>query len=161
MRVVIAEDEVLLREGLGHVLAGDGFDVVAAVGTAAQLEREVARHVPDLAITDIRMPPGYTDEGLVAALRIRHAHPTVGVVVLSQYVQRRSATELLGQDRGGFGYLLKQRIADVTTFTADLRRVAAAPSHSDHTRITAGTIRIFRRNFTEQFLDNFFFVYIC
>ena len=70
MRVVIAEDEVLLREGLGHVLAGDGFEVVAAVGTAAQLEREVARHVPDLAITDIRMPPGYTDEGLVAALRL-------------------------------------------------------------------------------------------
>ncbi len=131
MRVVIAEDEVLLREGLGHVLAGDGFDVVAAVGTAAQLEREVARHVPDLAITDIRMPPGYTDEGLVAALRIRHAHPTVGVVVLSQYVQRRSATELLGQDRGGFGYLLKQRIADVTTFTADLRRVAAGGTALD------------------------------
>ena len=101
MRVVIAEDEVLLREGLGHVLAGDGFDVVAAVGTAAQLEREVARHVPDLAITDIRMPPAYTDEGLVAALRIRHAHPTVGVVVLSQYVQRRSATELLAALNAG------------------------------------------------------------
>ena len=93
--------------------------------------REVARHVPDLAITDIRMPPAYTDEGLVAALRIRHAHPTVGVVVLSQYVQRRSATELLGQDRGGFGYLLKQRIADVTTFTADLRRVAAGGTALD------------------------------
>ena len=131
MRVVIAEDEVLLREGLGHVLAGDGFDVVAAVGNAAQLEREVARHVPDLAITDIRMPPAYTDEGLVAALRIRHAHPPVGVVVLSQYGQRRSATELLGQDRGGFGYLLKQRIADVTTFTADLRRVAAGGTALD------------------------------
>lgn len=124
MRVVIAEDEVLLREGLGHLLANDGVEVLAAVGTAAQLEREVARHQPDLAITDIRMPPTYTDEGLVSALRIRHAHPAIGVVVLSQHVQRRYAAELLGQDGGGFGYLLKQRIADVRTFTTDLRRVA-------------------------------------
>ena len=79
MRVVIAEDEVLLREGLSHLLENDGMTVVAAVGTGAQLEREVARHLPDLAITDIRMPPTYTDEGLVSALRIRHAHPGIGV----------------------------------------------------------------------------------
>lgn len=124
MRVVLGEDEVLLREGLGHVLEGDGVEVLAAVGTATQLEREVARHRPDLVITDIRMPPSYTDEGLLAALRIRHAHPGIGVVVLSQHVQRRYAIELLDQDGGGFGYLLKQRIADVKTFTADLRRVA-------------------------------------
>lgn len=124
MRVVIAEDEVLLREGLSRILEGDGVTVLAAVGTAEQLEREVDRHRPDLAITDIRMPPTHTDEGLVAALRIRQAHPGVGVVVLSQHVQRRYATELLGQDRGGFGYLLKQRIADVRTFTDSLRRVA-------------------------------------
>lgn len=123
MRVVIAEDEVLLREGLRHVLEDDGVTVLAAVGTAAQLEREVARHLPDLVITDIRMPPAYTDEGLVSALRIRHAHPDIGVVVLSQHVQRRHATELLGQG-GGFGYLLKQRIADVKGFTTSLRRVA-------------------------------------
>lgn len=131
MHVVIAEDEVLLREGLGYLLAGDGFTVVAAVGTAEQLEREVARHEPDLAITDIRMPPTYTDEGLVAALRIRHAHPRVGVVVLSQHVQRRYAAELLAPGRGGIGYLLKQRIADVSTFTADLRRVAAGGTALD------------------------------
>ncbi|AZS37449.1 Transcriptional regulatory protein DegU [Microbacterium lemovicicum] len=124
MRIVIGEDEVLLREGLAHVLDTDGFDVVASVGTAAQLEREVARHVPDLVITDIRMPPTYTDEGLVAALRIRRAHPTMAVVVLSQHVQRRYATDLLESQTGGVGYLLKQRIADVQTFTSDVRRVA-------------------------------------
>ena len=124
MHVVIGEDEALLREGLRHLLENDGIEVLAAVGTAAQLEREVARHRPDLVITDIRMPPTYKDEGLLAALRIRHAHPETAVVVLSQHVQRRYAAELLRQEGAGFGYLLKQRIADVRTFTADLRRVA-------------------------------------
>jgi DNA-binding NarL/FixJ family response regulator len=124
MRVVIGEDEVLLREGLRHLLETDGFEVVAAVGTAVELEAEVAGHEPDLVVTDIRMPPTHTDEGLLAALRIRLAHPAIAVVVLSQYVQRRYATELLDNNSGGVGYLLKQRIADVTTFTADLRRVA-------------------------------------
>ncbi|WP_285465285.1 response regulator transcription factor [Agromyces sp. NBRC 114283] len=120
----MAEDEVLLREGLAHVLEEDGVTVLAAVGTAVQLEREVGRHLPDLAITDIRMPPSHTDEGLVSALRIRRSHPEIGVVVLSQHVQRRLATELVNQDSGGVGYLLKQRIADVNTFTSSLRRVA-------------------------------------
>ena len=123
MRVIIAEDEVLLREGLSHVLQDDGMTVVAAVGTGAQHEREVSRHRPDLVITDIRMPPTYTDEGLLSALRIRHAHPGIGVVVLSQHVQRRYATELLHQDGSRVGYLLKQRVADVNLFTASLRRV--------------------------------------
>jgi len=131
MRVVIGEDEVLLREGLVHVLEADGFDVVASVGSAVELEDEVARHLPDLVITDIRMPPTHTDEGLLAALRIRTAHPSIAVVVLSQHVQRRYATELLDQQRGGVGYLLKQRIADVTTFTSDLRRVAAGGTALD------------------------------
>ncbi|PPF44882.1 DNA-binding response regulator [Pseudoclavibacter sp. AY1F1] len=125
MRVVIGEDEALLREGLGHVLTNDGFEVVASVGTAVELEVEVARHTPDLVITDIRMPPTFTDEGLVAALRIRQAHPEAAVVVLSQHVQRRYASELIGQRGGGVGYLLKQRIADVRAFTADLRHVQA------------------------------------
>lgn len=125
MRVVIGEDEALLREGLGHVLTNDGFEVVAAVGTAVELEVEVGRLEPDLVITDIRMPPTFTDEGLVAALRIRQAHPRVAVVVLSQHVQRRYASELIGQRDGGVGYLLKQRIADVRSFTADLRHVQA------------------------------------
>lgn len=124
MRVVIAEDEVLLREGLIRLLEADGVTVLAAVGTAAELEEEVATQEPDLAITDIRMPPTYTDEGLAAALRLRRAHPGLGVVVLSQYVQRRYASELMSADAGRFGYLLKQRIADVETFTSGLRRVA-------------------------------------
>lgn len=125
MRVVIGEDEALLREGLGHVLTNDGFEVVASVGTAVELEVEVERLAPDLVITDIRMPPSFTDEGIVAALRIRQAHPEVAVVVLSQHVQRRYASELIGQRDGGVGYLLKQRIADVRAFTADLRHVQA------------------------------------
>ena len=125
MRVVIGEDEALLREGLGHVLTNDGFEVVASVGTAVELEVEVERLAPDLVITDIRMPPSFTDEGLVAALRIRQAHPEAAVVVLSQHVQRRYASELIGQRDGGVGYLLKQRIADVRAFTADLRHVQA------------------------------------
>ncbi|RFA15704.1 DNA-binding response regulator [Subtercola boreus] len=131
MRVVIGEDEVLLREGLANLLAHDGFDVVAAVGTAVELENEVDAFLPDLVITDIRMPPTHTDEGLLAALRIRHSHPGIAVVVLSQYVQRRYATELLNQLDGGFGYMLKQRIADVRTFTADLRRVQAGGTALD------------------------------
>lgn len=131
MRVIIGEDEVLLREGLRHLLDSDGFDVVAVAGDAESLEREVAGHLPDLVITDIRMPPTHTDEGLLAALRIRARYPTLPVVVLSQHVQRRYATELLDQNGGGFGYLLKQRIADVTTFTADLRRVAAGGTALD------------------------------
>ncbi|MDP3952088.1 response regulator transcription factor [Microbacterium sp.] len=131
MRVVIGEDEVLLREGISHILASDGFDVLASVSDAVQLEREVERQSPDLVVTDIRMPPTYTDEGLVAALRIRHSHPRIGVVVVSQHVQRRYAAELLDGGGGGFGYLLKQRIADVRTFTADIRRVAAGGTALD------------------------------
>ncbi|WP_040165079.1 response regulator transcription factor [Microbacterium gorillae] len=125
MRVVIAEDEVLLREGLAHLLEDDGITVVSAVGTADDLERDVTAHRPDLAITDIRMPPSFTDEGLAAALRIRRDCPDVGVVVLSQHVQRRYAADLLSQGGGRFGYLLKQRIADVHTFTENLHRVDA------------------------------------
>lgn len=131
MRVIIGEDEVLLREGLRHLLDSDGFDVVAVAGDADSLEAEVAEHRPDLVITDIRMPPTHTDEGLLAALRIRERYPAIPVVVLSQHVQRRYATELLDQNGSGFGYLLKQRIADVTTFTSDLRRVAAGGTALD------------------------------
>ena len=131
MRVVIGEDEVLLREGLSHLLENDGIEVVAAVGTAVELEREVERLQPDLVVTDIRMPPTHTDEGLLAALRIRQSSPGIAVVVLSQYVQRRYAIELLERRDGGVGYLLKQRIADVSTFTADLRRVQAGGTALD------------------------------
>jgi DNA-binding NarL/FixJ family response regulator len=131
MRVIIGEDEVLLREGLRHLLDSEGFEVVAVSGDADSLEREVDALMPDLVITDIRMPPTHTDEGLVAALRIRERFPSLAVVVLSQHVQRRFAADLLDQDGAGFGYLLKQRIADVRTFTADLRRVAAGGTALD------------------------------
>jgi len=123
VRVVIAEDEALLRQGLALVLEQDGFEVVSAVGTAPELETAVETQHPALVITDIRMPPTHTDEGLAAARRIRQSHPEVAIVVLSQHVQRRYALELVGNGQGSVGYLLKQRIADVRTFTQDLRRV--------------------------------------
>lgn len=123
MRVVIAEDEALLRQGLALVLEQDGFEVVSAVGTATELEAAVETQHPALVVTDIRMPPTYTDEGLAAARRIRQSHPEIAIVVLSQHVQRRYALELVGNGQGSVGYLLKQRIADVRTFTQDLRRV--------------------------------------
>lgn len=124
MRVVIGEDEALLRAGLRLVLTQGGFDVVAAASDAVELLEATDRHLPDLVVTDIRMPPTLTDEGLVAALRIRSRHPRTAVVVLSQYVQRRYAVELLTDRPARVGYLLKQRISDVDVFCADLRRVA-------------------------------------
>ncbi|SDB93894.1 two component transcriptional regulator, LuxR family [Sanguibacter gelidistatuariae] len=131
MRVVIGEDEVLLRRGLELVLGGGGFDVVDAVGDARALEESVAAHRPDLVVTDIRMPPTFTDEGLVAAARIRAQFTGTAVVVLSQHVQRRYAVELLSDRAGGVGYLLKQRIADVDTFLEDLREVATGGTAID------------------------------
>lgn len=131
MRVVIAEDEALLRRGLALVLEQDGFEIVSAVGTAAELTEAVATERPQLVITDIRMPPTYTDEGLVTAHRIREAFPEVAIVVLSQHVQRRYAIELVGNGQGRVGYLLKQRIADVRTFTQDLRRVVCGGTALD------------------------------
>ncbi|WP_449373178.1 response regulator [Arthrobacter psychrolactophilus] len=131
MRVVIGEDEALLRHGLQLVLEGGGFEVVATVGDAVELELAVALHRPDLVITDIRMPPTHSDEGLLAALRIRAEYPEIAVVVLSQHVQRRYAKELLSTSQGKVGYLLKQRIADVDTFRDQLREVAAGGTALD------------------------------
>lgn len=125
MRVVIGEDEALLRTGLTHVMQAAGFDVVAAVGNAHELVRSAAEHVPDIVVTDIRMPPDHKDAGLRAAMEIRRKHPEIAVLVLSQHLQRTYAVELLGDRSSGVGYLLKQRIADVDTFTEDLRRIAA------------------------------------
>ena len=125
MRVVIAEDSVLLREGLDRLLAEAGFDVVAATGDAEAALRAVAEHVPDVVVLDVRMPPTHTDEGLRAALVVRQRWPEVAVLVLSQYVEERYASELLGQDTTGVGYLLKDRVADVEEFVAALRQVAA------------------------------------
>jgi DNA-binding NarL/FixJ family response regulator len=125
MRIVIGEDESLLRQGLTHVLEHAGHDVVATAADADELLRHVDEREPDLVITDIRMPPGHTDEGLRAALRIRQSHPHMAIVVLSQHVQRRYAVELVADNAAGVGYLLKQRIADIPTFCADLERVCA------------------------------------
>ena len=116
MRVVIAEDEALLREGLSLVLTQGGFEVVAAAATAGELLALTAEHRPELVVTDIRMPPDRTDDGLRAALSIRSSMPEVAVVVLSQHLQRRYAVELLTGSSAGVGYLLKQRIADVEHF---------------------------------------------
>jgi DNA-binding NarL/FixJ family response regulator len=124
VRVVIAEDFALLREGLARLLADDGHEVVASVAEAEELLRAVERHQPDLVITDVRMPPTHTDEGLRAALVLRATRPGVAVLVLSQYVEERYASELLAGDTSGVGYLLKDRVADVGQFLADVRRVA-------------------------------------
>lgn len=131
MRIVIAEDEVLLRHGLQRLLEAEGFEVVDAVGDATSLLECVTSLRPDLVITDIRMPPGGTDDGLRAALDILGITPGTGVMVLSQHAQRSYARALLGAASGAVGYLLKQRVADVAQFTADLRRVAAGATVLD------------------------------
>lgn len=129
MRVVIAEDQALLREGLGRLFDDAGHEVVAKVDDADRLRAAVSEHVPDLAVVDVRMPPAFTDEGLRAAGWIRDAHPEVGVLVLSQHVETVGAIELVS--RGGFGYLLKDRVLDVGEFISAAERVAAGGSALD------------------------------
>jgi DNA-binding NarL/FixJ family response regulator len=124
VRVVIVEDSVLLREGLGRILAEFGDEVVATLGDAEQLLPTVEAHAPDVVIADVRMPPTHTDEGLRAAVALRASRPGTPVLVLSQYVEEHYARELLGGDIGGLGYLLKERVADVGDFVAALRQVA-------------------------------------
>lgn len=132
MRVMIAEDSVLLREGLGRLLADAGIEVTAAVGEAEPLLREVAAAPPDAVVVDVRMPPTFTDEGLRAALVVRKRWPALGVLVLSQYVEERYAAELLAvRSGGGLGYLLKDRVADVDEFVDAIQRVAAGGSAID------------------------------
>ncbi|MFI2031755.1 response regulator [Streptomyces buecherae] len=126
LRVVLAEDSVLLREGLIGLLARFGHQVVAAVGDAEALHAAVAEHVPDIVITDVRMPPGQTDEGLRAAVALRERRPGLPVLVLSQYVQRSYAADMLDSgDGSGVGYLLKDRIGQVDDFVAAVGAVAA------------------------------------
>lgn len=146
MRVVIGEDEALLRRGLELMLVEAGFDVVAVAADAIELEASVTKHRPDLVVTDIRMPPSYADEGLLAALRIRTRWPGTAIVVLSQHVQRRYAVELLSDHAGGIGYLLKQRIADVEQFLADLRRVAEGGTAIDPDVVSVMVSRARRSN---------------
>jgi len=128
---VIAEDGVLLREGLAHLLADEGHEVAAAVGDALGLVEAVERERPDVCIVDVRMPPAFSDGGLRAAIEIRSRWPGTPVLVLSQYVEERYATELLSGDTDGVGYLLKQRVADVRDFLDALERVAAGGTALD------------------------------
>ena len=125
MRVVIADDSVLLREGLVRLVEEEGSEVVAAVGDGPSLVRAVAEHRPDVAVVDVRMPPTHTDEGLRAAVEARSAVPGTAVLVLSQYVEVAYADELLADGRGGVGYLLKDRVTDLDAFLAALTGVAA------------------------------------
>jgi DNA-binding NarL/FixJ family response regulator len=131
MRVVIAEDAGLLREGLTAMLADRGHQVCAAVGDAAALLAAVKEHDPDVAVVDIRMPPTHTDEGLRAALQLRAEHPRAGVLVFSQYIETRYATRLLEGNASGIGYLLKDRVADVAEFADALERVACGGTALD------------------------------
>ncbi|MFF3403961.1 response regulator [Streptomyces sp. NPDC002659] len=124
MRAVIAEDSILLRIGVVKILEMAGFEVLAEVGDAEALLAAVAEHRPDIAVVDVRMPPGFTDEGVRAALRIREQWPDTSVLMLSQYVEERYAAELIAANTSGIGYLLKQRVADVEEFIDMLRRVA-------------------------------------
>jgi DNA-binding NarL/FixJ family response regulator len=131
MRVVVADDSVLLREGVVRLLTENGFDVVGQAGDAEDLIRKVKAHKPDVAVVDIRMPPTNTDDGLRAALEIRAELPDTGVLVLSQYVEEGYALDLVGDSAGGVGYLLKDRVADVERFVDSVRRVADGGSALD------------------------------
>src|SRR3954464_14705802 len=131
LRVVIADDSVLLREGLSRLLEESGFEVAGQAGDAEDLLRKVGAHRPDVAVVDVRMPPTHTDEGLRAAHRIRADHPDTAVLVLSQYVEEAYALELLSEWTERTGYLLKDRVADVDTFTDAVRRVAGGGSALD------------------------------
>ena len=131
MRVVIAEDAAVLREGLVQLLADRGYEVCAAVGDAAALLAAVAEYRPEVTVVDVRMPPTYTDEGLRAAISLRRDYPQTGVLVFSQYVETRYATRLLAESASGVGYLLKDRVADVAEFADALARVAAGGTALD------------------------------
>ncbi|WP_431955596.1 response regulator transcription factor [Nocardia lijiangensis] len=130
MHIVIAEDSALLRAGLVRLLTDEGHQVTG-VGTAVELIHETDRNTPDLAVIDVRMPPTYSTEGLDAARKLKARHPNLGVLVLSQYVEQHNAIELLTAGHGGIGYLLKDRVANIDGFLADLARIAAGGTAFD------------------------------
>jgi DNA-binding NarL/FixJ family response regulator len=131
MRIVIADDAAILREGLAHLLTARGHEVVAAVGDPQGLRAAVAEHRPDVAVVDIRMPPTHTDEGLRTAIELRRDHPDVGILLFSQYVETRYATDLLAGSPAGVGYLLKERVGDIDDFVDALHRVASGGTALD------------------------------
>jgi DNA-binding NarL/FixJ family response regulator len=136
VRVVLADDTMLLREGVARLLGEAGFDVVGQAGTAEELVAQVAAVTPDVAIIDLRMPPTHTDEGLRAALEIRASNPKVGVLVLSQHADVGLAMKLLAEGAEGVGYMLKDRVADLEDFADAIRRVAAGGSALDPTIVS-------------------------
>ncbi len=146
MRAVIAEDAVLLREGLARLLDEGGFDVVDCVSDGESLLRSVEQHRPDVCVVDIRMPPTFSDEGVRAALVIRKQWPDVSLLMLSQYVEERYAVDLLAGDSSGIGYLLKDRVADVSEFLEALRRVAAGGAALDPEVVTQLLVRSGRKD---------------
>jgi DNA-binding NarL/FixJ family response regulator len=131
LRAVLADDSVLLRDGVARILEDAGIEIVGAVGDGDALIAAVESTRPDIALVDVRMPPTHTDEGIRAALEIRRSHPDVAVLVLSQYVEERYASELLASETAGVGYLLKDRVVDIADFVAAVRRVAAGGSAVD------------------------------
>jgi DNA-binding NarL/FixJ family response regulator len=141
MRAVIAEDAVLLREGLSRLLAEAGFEVADVVSDGEALLRAVERHQPDVCVVDVRMPPTFNDEGVRAALVIRRQWPDVAILLLSQYVEERYAVDLLAGDSRGIGYLLKDRVADVAEFLEALKRVAAGGAALDPEVVTQLLVR--------------------
>jgi DNA-binding NarL/FixJ family response regulator len=130
-RVVIGEDDVLMREGIARILKEAGFDVVSQVGDAEEFLRKALAHRPDVAVADVQMPPGRTDDGLRAAIELRRHRPETGVLVLSQFYEERYMLDLIGDRPEGAGYLLKERVADVAAFTEAVGRVAAGGSVLD------------------------------
>ncbi len=136
IRVAVAEDSAILRDGLVQLLIDRGFEITEAVSEAESLRASVDRDCPDVAVIDIRMPPTFTDEGLKAALELRRLHPRLGILLFSQYIETRYAAELLADDAAGIGYLLKDRVADVSDFVEALVRVASGGTALDPEVVT-------------------------
>lgn len=146
MRVTIADDAVLFREGMARILSETGFEVIAQARDAEDLIEAVRQDPPDMVITDLRMPPGFADEGLEAAVRIRALAPQVGLMLLSQYVEVHHALRLMEDFDGGVGYLLKDRVSDLGAFASDVRRVAAGDVVIDHDLVRRLVSRSRRRD---------------
>src|ERR1017187_5455291 len=136
IRIAIAEDSAILRDGLAQLLAGRGFEVTDAVGDPEALRDAVDRGLPDVAVIDIRMPPTFTDEGLRLAIELRRDHPQLGILLFSQYIETRYAADLLADGAAGVGYLLKDRVADVSDFVEALVRVASGGTALDPEVVT-------------------------
>ena len=153
MRVAVADDSVLFREGLSRLLEASGMEVVGRAGDAVQLLATVEEHKPNIVITDIRMPPSYTTEGLLAAAQIRDSHPEIAVLLLSQYVETTHALRLLEHGAGRIGYLLKDRVSDVREFLDAVRRVAGGGSAIDPEVVTELLLRRRRRDVVGELTD--------